>query len=69
MSWIIQMLNLDIARQREGFARQWQLAEVRIMMVAGADVGWLQTVLADDAPRRRERRSRLPAGRRRTMRR
>ena len=28
------------------------LAEVRIMMVAGADVGWLQTVLADDAPRR-----------------
>jgi GNAT superfamily N-acetyltransferase len=49
MSWIIQTLKLDIARQREGFTRQWQLAEVRIIAVAGEDVGWLQTALADDA--------------------
>jgi GNAT superfamily N-acetyltransferase len=49
MSWIIQTLNLDMARQRDGFARQWQLAEVRIISVAGEDVGWLQTMLADDA--------------------
>lgn len=49
MKWIIQTLNLDLARHREGFARQWQLAEVRIITVAGEDVGWLQTALADDA--------------------
>jgi GNAT superfamily N-acetyltransferase len=49
MKWIIRMLNLDLARHREGFARQWQLAEVRIITVAGEDVGWLQTALADDA--------------------
>ena len=49
MKWIIQALNLDLARHREGFARQWQLAEVRIITVAGEDVGWLQTALADDA--------------------
>jgi hypothetical protein len=49
MKWIIQTLNLDLAQHREGFARQWQLAEVRIITVAGEDVGWLQTALADDA--------------------
>ncbi|HXO49861.1 MAG TPA: GNAT family N-acetyltransferase [Mycobacterium sp.] len=49
MNWIIQTLNLDLARHREVFARQWQLAEVRIITVAGEDVGWLQTALADDA--------------------
>jgi hypothetical protein len=48
-SWIIQTLNLDIARQRKSFRRQWQLAEVRIIMVAGEDVGWLQTAPAGDA--------------------
>jgi hypothetical protein len=49
MKWIIQTLNLDLAQHREGFARQWQLAEVRIITVAGEDVGWLQTAVADDA--------------------
>jgi ribosomal protein S18 acetylase RimI-like enzyme len=49
MKWFIRTLNLDLARHREGFARQWQLAEVRIITVAGEDVGWLQTALADDA--------------------
>jgi hypothetical protein len=39
MKWIIQTLNLDLAQHREGFARQWQLAEVRIITVAGEDVG------------------------------
>ena len=43
------MRSLALARHREGFARQWQLAEVRIITVAGEDVGWLQTALADDA--------------------
>jgi ribosomal protein S18 acetylase RimI-like enzyme len=49
MGWIIQALNLDMARQRESFAHQWQPAEVRIITVAGEAVGWLQTAPADDA--------------------
>src|SRR5260370_34937735 len=49
MKWIIQTLNLDLAQHREGFARPWQLAEVPIITVAGEDVGWLQTALADAA--------------------
>jgi GNAT superfamily N-acetyltransferase len=49
MGWIIEALNLDAARQHEGLERQWQLAEVRIITVAGEDVGWLQTALEGDA--------------------
>jgi hypothetical protein len=49
MGWIIEALQLDMARQREGFGQQWQLAEVRIITVAGKDVGWLQTMAAADA--------------------
>ena len=49
MGWIIEALTLDMARQREGFERQWQLAEVRIVTVAGDNVGWLQTTPAEDA--------------------
>ena len=49
MEWIIQRLNLDVARQREGFSQRWQVAEVRIITVAGEGVGWLQTAPADDA--------------------
>jgi ribosomal protein S18 acetylase RimI-like enzyme len=49
IGWIIEALKLDLARQREGFGEQWQLAEVRIITVAGKDVGWLQTMAAEDA--------------------
>jgi GNAT superfamily N-acetyltransferase len=49
MGWIIEALKLDMARQREDFGQQWQLAEVRIITVAGHDVGWLQTTAAEDA--------------------
>jgi GNAT superfamily N-acetyltransferase len=49
MGWIIQALKLDIARHSEGFTRQWRLAEIRVITLAGEDVGWLQTALADDA--------------------
>ena len=48
MGWIIEALDLDLARHREGFALQWLLAEVRIIAVGGEDVGWLQTESADD---------------------
>ena len=36
-------------RQRESFGQQWRLAEVRIIAVAGNDVGWMQTTPANDA--------------------
>jgi GNAT superfamily N-acetyltransferase len=49
MENIITRLGLDMARQRESFARQWQVAEVRIITVAGEDVGWLQIAEADGA--------------------
>lgn len=49
MDKIIHQLGLDIARQRESFARQWRVAEVRIIMLVGEDIGWLQTTPADDA--------------------
>jgi GNAT superfamily N-acetyltransferase len=49
MDKIIRQLALDMARQRESFAGQWQVAEVRIVTLAGEDIGWLQTWPADDA--------------------
>ena len=49
MGWIIQALKLDVTRHSESFTRQWRLTEVRIITVAGEDVGWLQTALVDDA--------------------
>jgi ribosomal protein S18 acetylase RimI-like enzyme len=48
MGWIIKELDLDLVRHREGFAVQWQLAEVRIIAVGGEYVGWLQTEMVDD---------------------
>jgi ribosomal protein S18 acetylase RimI-like enzyme len=49
MREIIEALHLDTAQPHEGFARQWQMAEVRIIAAAGEDVGWMQTAPADDA--------------------
>jgi GNAT superfamily N-acetyltransferase len=49
MGSIIETLKLDMARQRESFGQQWRLAEVRIIAVAGNDVGWMQTTPANDA--------------------
>jgi len=49
MGWIIERLQLDIKRQYESFANQWEPGEVRVIVVAGEDAGWLQTTPADDA--------------------
>lgn len=49
MRRIIETLHLDMAQQHESFARQWQVAEVRIITMTGEDVGWMQTAAADDA--------------------
>ena len=47
MGNIITQLGLDMARQRESFARQWHVAEVRIITMSGEDIGWLQTKTSD----------------------
>jgi ribosomal protein S18 acetylase RimI-like enzyme len=44
MQWIIDELKLDRAAQAASFERQWDQSQVRILMVDGADVGWIQSV-------------------------
>lgn len=46
--WIIQELDLDRATQETGFRQQWNSTQVRIIVLDGSDVGWLQTVSKDD---------------------
>jgi GNAT superfamily N-acetyltransferase len=48
MGWIIEALKLEPACHRDGFTRQWQCAEVRIIATESDDVGWLQTIPAGD---------------------
>jgi GNAT superfamily N-acetyltransferase len=47
MDHIITQLGLDMVRQRESFARQWHVREVRIITMSGEDIGWLQTKTTD----------------------
>jgi GNAT superfamily N-acetyltransferase len=44
---IISQLGLDVARQQESFARQCEVAKVRIITMSGEDIGWLQTKTTD----------------------
>jgi GNAT superfamily N-acetyltransferase len=48
MKWIIEELNLDRAVQEVGFKEQWDAAQVRIIVLDGVDIGWLQAVTRDD---------------------
>ena len=43
MQWIIEELHLDRAAQEVGFKEQWVPAQVRILVLDGVDIGWLQT--------------------------
>lgn len=47
MEWIIKELHLDRASQALGLEQQWNLAQVRIITLDGADIGWLQTLRQD----------------------
>jgi GNAT superfamily N-acetyltransferase len=49
MTPTIEALQLNMARQRDNFAEQWHAAEVRIIVLAGKDIGWLQTTPETDA--------------------
>ncbi len=48
MTWIIEELHLDRAAQETSFKQQWNSMQVRIIVLDGADVGWLQTIREDD---------------------
>jgi ribosomal protein S18 acetylase RimI-like enzyme len=44
MADTIRQLNLDPVAHAAGFLEQWNPAQVRILQVAGKDVGWLQVI-------------------------
>jgi GNAT superfamily N-acetyltransferase len=47
MERINRELKLDRDLQRASFRRQWQVTEVRIITLDGADIGWLQSRTQD----------------------
>jgi len=49
MERIIRELKLDPVDQASGFREQWEAAQVRIVVLNGVDVGWLQTTVRDNA--------------------
>jgi ribosomal protein S18 acetylase RimI-like enzyme len=49
MKTIIRELKLDLQAQAASFRRQWDVAEVRIIRLDGADIGWLQSTVRDGA--------------------
>lgn len=49
MERVIRELKLDRDIHRAGFRRQWQVMEVRIITLDGADIGWLQSATRDGA--------------------
>jgi GNAT superfamily N-acetyltransferase len=48
MSWIIDELHLDRTAQENSFRQQWHAAQVRIIVLGGTDVGWLQAITQDN---------------------
>lgn len=47
MQRIIDELNLDRNAQATGFEQQWEPTQVRILIVDGRDVGWIQSSTRD----------------------
>jgi ribosomal protein S18 acetylase RimI-like enzyme len=47
MERINRELKLDRAVQVASFRRQWDVAQVRIITLDGADIGWLQSLTRD----------------------
>jgi len=45
----IEELGLDEARHLANFTNRWQVEQVRIVMMCGQVIGWLQTTSTDDA--------------------
>jgi GNAT superfamily N-acetyltransferase len=49
MKEAIRGLNLDVKVHTADFRRRWRAAQVRIITLDGADIGWLQTAILRDA--------------------
>jgi ribosomal protein S18 acetylase RimI-like enzyme len=49
MDKVIRELSLDRNLQIKNFRQQWDVAQVRLITLAGADIGWLQSRIDDDA--------------------
>jgi ribosomal protein S18 acetylase RimI-like enzyme len=49
METIIRELKLDRQAQVASFRKQWAIADVRIIRLDGADIGWLQSTVRDGA--------------------
>ena len=48
MRWIIEELHLDRIAKEIGFRQQWNSTQVRIIVLDGTDVGWVQTIREQD---------------------
>ena len=48
MKWIIEELHLDGAAQETVFREQWNPTQVRLIVLDGTDVGWIQTIAQAD---------------------
>lgn len=48
IEWMFQELKLDRAAQVAGLRQRWEPAQVRIIMLDNAEIGWLQSVVEDD---------------------
>ena len=44
MKWIIEQLHLDREAQDVSFERHWHTGQVRILVLDGVDIGWIQTI-------------------------
>jgi GNAT superfamily N-acetyltransferase len=49
MEQIIRQLNLDMDAQVSSFQKQWEPAQVQLITLDATDVGWLQSITAEDA--------------------
>jgi GNAT superfamily N-acetyltransferase len=49
MEQIIRQLNLDMDVQVRSFQKQWESAQVQLITLDGKDVGWLQSMTAEDS--------------------
>jgi len=47
MEGVIRDLKLDRNLQAASFRRQWEVTQVRIITLEGADIGWLQSTTQD----------------------
>jgi ribosomal protein S18 acetylase RimI-like enzyme len=49
MGRTIRELNLDVGKQAANLRQRWALQQVRIITLAGDDIGWVQSMIEGDA--------------------